>query len=417
MTVSEAGEHFQRVHSCRVCGAELPPPFLDLGEQPLANSFVPEGIDLIAVPLAVTRCPQCTMLQLTHTVDPPVMFTDYAYQSSVSSTWVQHCADFVDGLVNDGVLGAESTVVDVASNDGYLLRHLRSRDIRAFGVEPAINLSDQANREGLRTLNLFMGTETAEQIRTVTGPVDLVVANNVLAHVPDPVDFLAGIAGILAPNGRLSVESPHALRMLEGMQFDTVYHEHVFYLTATAVAFAAEKAGLQLVDSEPVQTHGGSLRMTLAHRGRVAVQPTVAQCLDEERQSVLLTPDGLADFGHRVGRLKTDVLELLDQTIQNGAHWAAFAAAAKGVVFVNYLGLDSDSIEFVVDNNPLKQGNVMPGTRIPIVPPDQLADSAEITDVLILAWNIADELSNEVSRLSGRPIRNWAALPTLHQLS
>ena len=417
MTAAEADRKFERADCCRVCGDELPPPFLDLGNQPLANSFAQAGVSLVEVPLAVTRCPHCTMLQLTHTVDPSVMFTDYAYQSSVSSTWVRHCEQFVDSLLDKGVLGTDSTVVDVASNDGYLLRHLRSRNIRAVGVEPAVNLSEQANREGLQTLNLFMGRETSEQIGAITGPVDLVVANNVLAHVPDPIDFLAGIAGILAPTGLLSVESPHALRLLEGMQFDTVYHEHVFYLTATAVAFAAEQAGLELVDIAPVATHGGSLRMSLAHRGSMPVQQSVADCLDEERRSELLTPAGLQDFGDRVSQLKADVLTLLGQTIQSGARWAAFGAAAKGVVFVNYLGLDSDHLEFVVDNNPLKQGNVMPGTGIPIVPSDHLAASSDITDVLILAWNIANELSGEVTELCGPSIRSWAALPTLHQLS
>lgn len=402
--------------ACRVCSVELPVAFLDLGSQPLANAYAPLGVELVSVPLAVTRCPHCTMLQLTHTVNPSTMFSDYAYQSSVSSTWVQHCADFVDRLIEHGTLTTDSTVVEVASNDGYLLRYLQSRGIESFGVEPATNLADQANLEGLPTLNVFMGVETADGIRAQTGPADLVIANNVLAHVPDPVDFLAGIAAVLAPGGRVSIESPHALRMLEGMQFDTVYHEHVFYLTAQAVAFAANLAGLELIDIEPIQTHGGSLRMTLAHRGHAPIAASVSRCLEEEQASDLLTPDGLIDFGTRVEHLKTEVLRLFDQTIERGARWAAFGAAAKGVVFINYLGLDTEHLKFVVDNNPLKQGNVIPGTGIPIVAKADLAASSEITDVLVLAWNIGEELSAEIAQTCNWPVNRWAALPSLHKL-
>lgn len=416
MSDADAVEFAWKTSSCRVCGADLPAPFLDLGNQPLANAYSSSDVELPTVPLAVTRCPSCTMQQLTHTVDPSAMFVDYAYQSSVSSTWVRHCADHIDSLLADGTIETGSTVVEVASNDGYLLRHMKARGLRCFGVEPATNLADEANTEGLRTLNVFMGVASIEGILAETGPANLVIANNVLAHVPDPVDFLSGIAGILAADGRLSIESPHALRLLEGMQFDTVYHEHVFYLTAEAVSVAAGRAGLELISIEPVATHGGSLRMTMAHRGAFAVDQSVADCLAEEQSSELLTVAGLADFGVRVEALKHEVLQLLDRSITEGARWAAFGAAAKGVVFANYLGLDNSKVEFVIDNNPLKQGKVMPGTGIPIMPLTHLGQASHITDVLIFAWNIAAELSAEIGETCDWPIRVWAALPSLHQI-
>jgi len=402
--------------SCRVCGTALPAPFLDLGRQPLANAYSPAHVTLPTAPLAVTRCPGCTMLQLTHTVDPTEMFVDYAYQSSVSSTWVQHCNDHIDRLLQSGALAPGATVVEVASNDGYLLRHLKASGLRSFGVEPAANLAAQANAEGLTTLNHFMGVASVPAILPTTGLADLVIANNVLAHVPDPVDFLSGIAGILAPDGRVSIESPHALRLLEGMQFDTVYHEHVFYLTAHAVRETAARAGLDLVALEPVPTHGGSLRMTMAHAGSTAIDPSVERCLEEERTSGLLTVEGLDAFGRRVQALKTEVLELLAKSIDDGATWAAFGAAAKGVVFANFLGLNATQIEFVVDNNPLKQGNVMPGTDIPIVPLAHLGQATDVTDVLIFAWNIAAELSGEIRQVCTWPVSTWAALPSLHRI-
>ncbi len=405
-----------RAESCRICGASLPEPFLDLGTQPLANAYSPVGVELPKAPLAVTRCPDCTMLQLTHTVDPTVMFVDYAYQSSVSTTWVRHCSEHIDSLLTSGALQPDATVVEVASNDGYLLRHLRSRGIRSFGVEPAVNLAEQANRQGLATINAFMGADSAPTILEQTGAADLIIANNVLAHVPDPVDFLSGIAQILAPQGRISIESPHALRLVEGMQFDTVYHEHVFYLTIDAVSATARRAGLELIALEPVPTHGGSLRMTFAHQGAAAVEPSVARCEGEERSSGLLSPEGLSAFANKVQSLKEEVLSLLTQSLAQGASWAAFGAAAKGVVFVNYLELDRRQISFVVDNNPSKQGRVMPGTDIPIVSLDHLAQASTVTDMFVFAWNIADELSREIEKVCAWPINTWAALPHLHRV-
>ncbi len=390
-----------RITACRLCGGPLSIPFCDLGATPLANSYVPP--DHAAAPdpmfpLNAMACARCLLVQLDHTADATGIFSDYAYFSSFSSTWTAHAAAFCGDATARFGLGRGSFVAEIASNDGYLLRNFVAAGIPCLGVEPAANVAEAAIAAGVPTRVAFFGRDEAARIVAERGHADLVVANNVFAHVPDVNDFAAGLAVLAGPRGVVSIEQPHLLRMIEGLQFDTIYHEHFFYWSLHAMAQALAAHGLTVMRVEELPTHGGSLRVfsSAAPHGDPGALAAVRAA---EQAAGLDRPDGYAGFGARVGA----VLDGLRGHVHamKGHRLAAYGAAAKGNTLLNAAGITAADIAMVADRNPAKQGRLLPGSRIPVVTPEALLDWRP-EEVLILPWNIAGEIAGEL-----RAMRAW----------
>lgn len=378
---------------CRHCATPLTHVACDLGEQPLANNLVPQPPPDTAdprYPLRVMVCDACLLVQLEQTVDPTLLFGTYSYLSSVSTTWLAHAARFAAWATDRFALNANNLVIEIGSNDGYLLREFLARGIPCLGIEPAANVAEQARGQGVPTHTAFFGEQVACQLARA----DLLVANNVLAHAPSLMDFVRGLALVLAPGGVLSIEVPHVLAMLRGEQFDTIYHEHVCYFSALALQRVLAAAGLSVFDIESLPTHGGSIRVLAQHvaTGRHAVAPSVADVIAEERAAGLADPDRYAILGTASQRVAGGLRAFLDQARAEGATVAAYGAAAKGTMLLNAAGATPRDVQFVADANPLKQNHCMPGCRIPVVPPSCI-QSARPDFLLILPWNIAPEIA------------------------
>lgn len=379
---------------CLGCGGQLPEPFLDLGHLPLANAFVspvyanhPEP----TFPLAVAYCSICHLVQLTVRVSPEKLFTEYLYFSSYSDSFLTHAKNMANSLIERFLLGVESRVLEIGSNDGYLLQYFQQRDIVVLGVEPAKNIAAAAERRGIPTLNQFFGSMLVDDILSSFGPVDLIIGNNVLAHVPAVNDFLQGVHACLKPSGVAVFEFPHVKELLDRIEFDTIYHEHVFYYSLSAVKKLAEHAGLELFDVSVQPVHGGSLRIFLQANHTHAIRPTVHALLEAEEQAGLTDPACYAVFAERVTALKENLVRLLQDLKLAGNRLAAYGAPAKGNTLLNYCGIGPDLVEFTVDRNPHKQGLLTPGVRLPIRPPgDLLIERPDY--VMILPWNIANEI-------------------------
>lgn len=378
------------VTGCRVCGTRLPAPFLDLGAQPLANA-----LDTIEprFPLAVTSCSACRLVQLTHSVPPSAMFTDYPYMSSFSSSFLAHAERMAESLSARYALGPGSRVVEVGSNDGYLLQYFAKSGIEVLGIEPAQNVAKIARERGVPTKSVFFGPDLVGQIE----PADLLIGNNVLAHVPDLVAFLDAGRRCLSPQGAMVFEVPYLLDFLDHLEFDTVYHEHCFYFDVRALAFAGARAGLTLVDVERYPVHGGSLRVFFEPRGESSLR--VRDRIHEENARI--TPEVLASFGARVRGLERTFVSLLRDLRAAGRTIAAYGAPAKGSTLLNAFGVGTDLIAYAVDRNPAKQGRMMPGVGIPIVAPERLL--AEPPDYLVLLpWNLRTEIVAQEAGYLGR---------------
>ena len=378
-------------HSCRHCGSPLEHPVIDLGHQPPSNAYLqPEQLTLpeITYPLKVFVCTSCWLVQLPAHAAAEELFTpDYAYFSSTSTSWCSHAERYVIGAVERLGLGAQSLVVELASNDGYLLQYVQQRGIPCLGIEPTNATAEAARAKGINTIERFFGVALAAELE----PADLVVANNVLAHVPDINDFVAGIARLLKPCGRASIEFPHLLRLLAGNQFDTIYHEHYSYLSLRAVARIAAAVGLSVVDVEELPTHGGSLRVWLAHQGAAKPMSSVATMLAAEAEAGLETLDAYAGFQQQAETTKHALMEFLLQSKRQGRLALGYGAAAKGNTLLNYAGIRADLLPAVADRAPSKQGKLLPGSHIPVISPEQLeAESADT--LLILPWNLIEEL-------------------------
>jgi 2-polyprenyl-3-methyl-5-hydroxy-6-metoxy-1,4-benzoquinol methylase len=367
---------------------------LDLGVSPLANSYVTAAEvhhQELFLPLLVAVCGHCWLVQEPHHIDRHAIFDRYAYQSSWSTSFVEHARRYVEGVVDRLELTAESQVVELASNDGYLSQWFVEQGIPVVGVEPAANVAVLAEQRGVPTRVEFFGRAVAKDLRDEVGPADLIVANNVLAHVDDLHDFVGGMGELLAPEGRMSVEVPHLMRLLQEVQFDTIYHEHVSYLSVLALEPLLACHGLAIVDVEELALHGGSLRIWVAHRGATTERPSVERIRRAESAAGLDDFATYATFGATVATHKRKVLTHLIGQLDQGKRIAAYGAPAKGNTLLNYCGVGTDMIEFTVDRNPDKQGTLLPGSRIPVRHPDQLA--AERPDVVvILPWNLADEV-------------------------
>jgi SAM-dependent methyltransferase len=391
---------------CRFCGVPLHHVFVDLGAQPLANSYLaPEHLRRPEpfFPLRVYVCGECLLVQLPEEERPEAIFSDYAYFSSYSESWLRHARLYAEAMIERFGFGPEHRVIEIASNDGYLLRWFKDRGIPVLGVEPARNVAEAAEAAGIPTLVRFFGTETARDLVAQGTRADLLVGNNVLAHVPDLNGFVEGLKILLAPRGVLTMEFPHLLRLLAEDQFDTIYHEHYSYFSFVAVQKVFAAHGLTLFDVEELPTHGGSLRI-YARRDEDASKPVgerVAELLAREQAAGLGGLDAYRSFGPRVERLKRGFLRFLIQAKEEGKSIAGYGAPAKGNTLLNYCGVRTDFLDYTVDRSPHKQGRYLPGTRIPIHAPDRIRETRP-DYVLILPWNLKEEVMAQMA-----DVRSW----------
>jgi hypothetical protein len=400
---------------CRGCGAPGLESILDLGLQPLANELLTRADSHAALfPLHLKACPVCGLGQVGEFVQPERIFGDYPYLSSVSTSWVEHAKAYAAAMRETLVLDDKSLVVEVASNDGYLLREFIALGVPVLGIEPAANVSGIARASGVRTLTAFFGRETARAVLAEHGHPRLIAANNVMAHVPDLDDFAGGLALLCDGQTVITVENPSFITLLRETQFDTIYHEHFSYLSAHAVARVVAEHGLQLVGVENLTTHGGSYRYTIVRRGSQAADESVANAIERELSDGLLSPDAWRAFAGRSRSTITGLRAWLDERDAQGARVAAYGAAAKGNTLLNAAHVAAADIAVVADGSSEKQGRYLPGTGIPIVAPDELAGYAP-TDVLILPWNIASEIGPIIARLLPGA-RRWVAVPELRIL-
>ncbi len=391
--------------TCRFCGTPLEQTFVDLGTAPPSNNYL-RPVDLHRLepvyPLHAYVCGGCFLVQLEEFETPEEIFLDYAYFSSYSETWLRHSERYVEAMVARFGLGAKNHVIEIASNDGYLLQYFITRGIPVLGIEPATNVARIAEGKGIPTRNIFFGRETARQLVREGMHADLIVVNNVLAHVPDLNDFVAALPIALNDDGVITVEFPHLLNLISHNQFDTIYHEHFSYfsfLTAKAV-FTAH--GLKIFDVEEIPTHGGSLRLYACHQAAThAVSDAVDALATREINAGLNRIETYENFGEQVKKAKRALLEFLIGVKSDGHSIVAYGAAAKGNTLLNYCGVRNEFIDYVVDANPHKQGMYMPGSRIPILPPNHLRETRP-DYVLILPWNLSDEIMHACDY-----IREW----------
>jgi SAM-dependent methyltransferase len=384
---------------CRFCAAPLRVTFADLGLSPLANSYVePENAAKPEAffPLHARACETCFLVQLEEFETPEKIFGDYAYFSSFSTTWLEHARAFVEDAIRRFTLTGESLIVEIASNDGYLLQYAKEAGIPVLGIEPAQNVASVAVAQGIPTRVEFFGVESAKRLVADGLAADVIVANNVLAHVPDINDFVAGVEIALKPGGRASFEFPHLLRLIVENQFDTIYHEHFSYLSLVTVRRIFAAHGLEVVDVHELSTHGGSLRVTAARTGVYPVSPAVDALLAREEAAGLTRIETYTAFKERVDAAKRALLAFLIAAKRDGKRVAAYGAPAKGNTLLNYCGIRTDLVDFTVDRSPHKQGRLLPGTRIPIAPVERILD--EKPDyVLILPWNLRDEIVEQMA--------------------
>jgi SAM-dependent methyltransferase len=395
---------------CRHCNKKLTLSLVDLGTAPPSNAYLTEDrLDHpeLWFPLRVLVCDSCWLVQTEDFARADELFdADYAYFSGFSSSWLMHSEHYVDAMVERFELGEDSHVVEIAANDGYLLQYFKVRGIPCTGVEPTASTAAAARKKGISIIEDFFGVELAQRMKSEGLSADLMAANNVLAHVPDINDFVAGFTKLLKPNGVATFEFPHLLQMIEQSQFDTIYHEHFSYLSLTAVHSIFEANGLMVFDVEELPTHGGSLRVfaQLSDSGSQTLQPSVMAVLDREVAAGLICAGGYSGFQDRADRMKDELLEFLIKAKREGKRVAAYGAAAKGNTLMNYAGIRPDLIEFVVDRNPAKSGKYMPGSRLPIVSEDKLLEFKP-DYVLVLPWNLREEIAQQLAY-----IRDWGGV-------
>jgi SAM-dependent methyltransferase len=405
---------------CRFCGAPLRDTFVDLGAQPLCESFVaPEDVERMEpfYPLHVRICRACLLVQLPAFVDREEIFREYAYFSSYSESWVDHARRYAEAMIARLGLGPTSSVVELASNDGYLLQHFVARGIPVLGIEPARNVAAAAEARGVPTVTEFFGRDLAETLVRERGPADLVVGNNVLAQVPDLNDFVAGVATLLAPHGVATLEFPHVVRLVEGVQFDTIYHEHFSYFSLTTITRIAAAHGLVVSDVEELATHGGSLRVHLRREGDgVAGTGDVEALLEREQAGGYSSLTGYAGFEERVREAKRALLSFLIGERRAGRSIAGYGAPGKGNTLLNYCGIRTDLLDYTVDRNPYKHGRFTPGTRIPIFDPGRLAETRPDV-ILILPWNLREEITRQLGYTRAWGARLIVPIPTTMEVS
>src|SRR3954468_19051293 len=406
--------------TCRLCGSSVLGSFLDLGATPPCELFLPaEALERpeMTYPLHVRVCARCLLAQLPPLITPEETFTEYAYFSSFSTSWVEHARRFVDGAVARLGLGAGSFVVEVASNDGYLLQHVVERGIPCLGIEPSVNVGEAARQKGVPTLTAFLTPETGAAVRAEHGPADLVALNNVYAHIPDVVGFTEGLRALVADDGWVSIEVQHLLTLVQRTQFDTIYHEHFQYYTVLTAQRALASGGLALVDVELLDTHGGSVRLWARPTealSEVAGEPSQAvhDVLAAEAAAGLHTAGGHDGFATAVSRVRDDLVAFLIEARRAGKTVVGYGAPGKGNTLLNYCGIRPDLLAYTVDRNPYKHGRFTPGTRIPVLAPEQIAANRH-EYALVLPWNLRAELTEQLSYVQEWGGRLVFPIPTL----
>lgn len=394
--------------ACRFCGKALTHVVVDLGMSPLCESYVSaDDLDRMEAfyPLRVLVCDACFLVQLNEYVRAEEIFSHYAYFSSYSESWLRHARQYAEAMIERFGLGQHSQVVELASNDGYLLQNFVARGIPALGIEPAANVAEAAVAKGVPTLVKFFGETTAREVVAAGRQADLIAANNVLAHVPKLNDFVAGMKILLAPSGVITIEFPHLARLIDENQFDTIYHEHFSYFSLTSAQRVLAAHGLAVFDVEELPTHGGSLRVYARHDDYAAHPVTEAVCrlLAREQQAGLDTLEAYQTFAQRVRSAKFGLLEFLIAARRADKSIAGYGAPGKGNTLLNYCGIREDLLDYTVDRNPFKQGKFLPGTRIPIFAPERIAHTRP-DYVLILPWNLKEEIVEQLAY-----IRSWGA--------
>jgi C-methyltransferase C-terminal domain/Putative zinc binding domain/Methyltransferase domain len=390
---------------CRSCAAVVHNTFVDLGMSPLANSYVQAGQlnqPEPFYPLHVRVCASCFLVQLEAVTRPEEIFSNYAYFSSFSDGWLEHARMYTDGVIRRFGLNAESWVVEIASNDGYLLQYFLARGIPVLGIEPAKNVAEEAVRRGIPTRVEFFGELSARNLVACGRSADLIIGNNVLAHVPDLNGFVAGLKLLLGNAGVITLEFPHLMHLMEENQFDTIYHEHFSYFSLTAARYLFERHGLKVFDVEELTTHGGSLRVYVCHQDdEKPIGDRVRDLVSREKAAGFQKLDHYLSFEEQVKKTKRKLLEFLIAAKDNGRSVVGYGAPAKGNTLLNYCGVRSDFVDYTVDRSPHKQHLFLPGTHIPIYHPEKVRETKP-DFLLILPWNLKDEVMDQM-----RYIRDW----------
>jgi 2-polyprenyl-3-methyl-5-hydroxy-6-metoxy-1,4-benzoquinol methylase len=407
--------------SCRFCRSPLEEVFADLGTSPLSNAYLKEE-DLCQMephyPLKVWVCGSCLLVQLEEFESPADLFTDYAYFSSFSTSWLQHAGQYVRNMIDRFGFTSRSQVIEIASNDGYLLQYFCAARIPVLGIEPAVNVARAAMEKGIPSRTVFFGQDTAQTLAAEGIQADLLIGNNVYAHVPDLHSFTAGMKTVLKPNGVITLEFPHLLRLMDEAQFDTIYHEHFSYFSLSIVQKIFAHHGLTIFDVEEIPTHGGSLRIFGKHKENVshAMAPCVAAVIEKERLAGLHKLDAYRGFVQKVTRIKCDLLEFLIGAKRNAQTVAGYGAPAKGNTLLNYCGIGPELIPFTVDRSPHKQRHYLPGSRIPILGPEAILNRRP-EYVLILPWNLKAEITGQMAAVTEWGGRFVVAVPSLQVLT
>jgi hypothetical protein len=395
-------------YTCRFCNNVLNHTFVDLGMSPLANSYV-KNEDLQRMepfyPLCAYVCTSCFLVQLPVFENPEDIFNDYAYFSSYSESWLKHAKDYVDSMIERFGFGADTQIIEIASNDGYLLQYFKEKGIPVLGIEPAKNVANAALEKDIPTIIQFHSEETAKELSAKSIQADLLVGNNVLAHVPNINHFVRGMKIILKSGGIITMEFPHLMRLMEENQFDTIYHEHFSYFSLISVNNVFRKHGLSIFDVEELPTHGGSLRIYACHAedpSKVLIK-SINELIAKEKAAGFDKLEHYMAFGKQVERSKLNILGFLVEAKREGKSIAGYGAPAKGNTLLNYCGIRTDFIDYTVDRSPHKQGCFLPGTHIPIYHPDKIMETKP-DYLIILPWNLKEEIMEQMAH-----IRNWSA--------
>jgi len=392
--------------NCLFCEHPLTRTFADLGTSPLCEEFIkPENRNNSQkiYPLHVYVCDQCLLVQVQEYVSPEEIYDDYFYFSSYSNSWLKHASDYVEKMVNEYRINRESFVVEIASNDGYLLQYFKEKGIPVLGVEPSENVARVAVERGIPTEKVFFGYDTAGELKSKYGTADLILGNNVLAHVPKINDFVSGLKEMLSEHGIMTFEFPHLMQLVENNQFDTIYHEHFSYFSLLVVKKIFAEHGIKLFHVEELKSHGGSIRIFLCHdenRG-IPVQQSVTNLLKTEQNKGYEKPDFYTLFDEQVKETKREILKLLIHLKEKGETVAGYGAPGKGNTLLNYCGIRNDFLDYTVDRNPAKHGMYLPGSLIPVYSPDKIRETKP-DYVFILPWNLKKEIMEQMSY-----IREW----------
>lgn len=393
-------------NQCRFCGNSLNYTFVDLGVSPLSNAYIKaEQTNQMEpfYPLRVYVCGHCYLVQLPVFQSSEEIFCDYAYFSSFSDSWLQHAKSYTDLMIDRFGFDAESQIIEIASNDGYLLQYFKAKGIPVLGIEPAKNVAQVAQKAGIQTMEKFFGCQTAIELAQEGKYADLLIGNNVLAHVPDIIDFVKGMKIVLKPDGVITVEFPHLMRLMAENQFDTIYHEHFSYFSFTIVNKLFDRYGLTIFDVDELSTHGGSLRIYARHADDASrgIGENVTALLEREAAVGFENLEFYLNFNQKVQSTKRSILDFMVRIKNEGKTLAGYGAPAKGNTLLNYCGIRTDFIEYTVDRSPHKQGHFLPGTHIPIHHPDKIKET-QPDYVIILPWNLKDEIVSQMAH-----IRDW----------